>query len=444
MRRLGSLTAASPAALALGCAIPFIFLHPHYQPHLAVGQVDIYLTDLAILGAVLVALADGRRRGFAPLRAGRSIWPWLAAFLALLLLSLLWARSSDHAYSLGHHAVSALKFVEYASLAPATALTVRRPEDRQAFYWAVALWTAFLVLVAALQFLGLVDEFAGRRPIQREPSYIGIHDLGALAGGSLAFLLAGIAIPPAAADFVVAGVAGACGVALAAALDAVGGVIAAAVAIWALARRRGPVGVRRTLAIAVICAVVTVAAVTLRSSAIVSFLRFLGVERNNVATSGQVQSYSQRVLLGYIGIKIWIDHPLFGAGWQESHEPHSFEPALPSARRRFRSQPAYAFPSRAHKWGVQNGVIQTLADLGVVGLVLLAGTFVASFRLLIRIARRGRPSLAREALLTAGWLLVALATFTGTGLLPGTGVDAQLWIGLGLTAALNYSLHAAP
>jgi hypothetical protein len=440
---LRRLREASPAALVVACAVPFVFLHPHYQPHVAFGRVDVDLSDLAILAAALAALWDGFRRGWEPLRAGRSIWPWAAGFLILLLVSLGWARYEDHHYALGNHLVSALKFCEYAALAPAAALALRTRADRRAFYWAVALWTAFLALIAALQFLGLVDEFQGRRPEQREPSYIGIHDLGALAGGALSFLFAALVIPPARARELVAGIAGGFGVALAAALDAVGGMIVAAAAIWGLARSRGPVSLRRTLALAGACALVTLGAVTLRSSSIVSFFRFLGIKPNNAQTSGHVQTYAQRILLSYIGVEIWLKHPVVGAGWQESHEPHSFEPVLPAAHRHFHSQPAYAFPSRDHEWGVQNGVVQTLADLGVVGLLLLAATFAAAFRLLVRVLRRGPPDDARESLAVVGWLIVGIAVFTGTGLLPGLAVDAQLWLGVGLAAALNHSLTRA-
>ena len=434
---------ASPAALVVACAVPFVFLHPHYQPHVAFGQVDVDLSDLAILAAFLAGAWDGRRRGWEPLRAGSSIWPWAAAFLVLLLLSLGWARYEDHHYSLSHHLVSALKFCEYAALAPAAALALRTRDDRRVFYWAVALWAAFLVLIAALQFLGAVSEFRGKRPEQREPSYIGIHDLGAFAGGALAFLFASIVLPPTRARELVSGIAGGLGVALAAALDAVGGMIVSAAAIWGLARTRSRISLRRTLVLAGVCAVVTLAAVTLRSSAIVSFLRFLGIKPNNAQTSGHVQTYAQRILLSYIGIEIWLKHPVVGAGWQESHEPHSFEPVLPAAHRHFHSQPAYAFPSPAHEWGVQNGIVQTLADLGVVGLLLLAITFGAAFRLLVRVARRGPPDDAREALAVVGWLVLGVAVFTGTGLLPGLAVDAQVWLGLGLAAALHHSLTQA-
>lgn len=441
MRRLRILLGdASPAALVLACAVPLIFLHKTYQPHVSVGRVDADLSDLAILAAALAAVWDARVRGIAPLRAGRSIWPWLAAYLAMLVLSLGWARYSDHGYDVANHLVSATKYVEYAVLAPVAALSLRRAADRRAFLWSVALWTAFLSLIAVLQFLGVVNEFDGRRPVQREPSYIGIHDLGALAGGALAFLFAAVVLPPVRRRTLLAGVAGGVGVALAAAFDAVGGMIASAVALFAVARLRLSVPARRVFVLAGICIVVALAAVTLRSSSIVSFFRFLGIKQNNAATSEHVQSYAQRVLLSYIGIEIWFKHPIVGAGFEESAEPHSFDPILPAAHRHFRTQPDYAFPSPAHKWGVQNGIVQTLADLGIVGLILLALSFVAAFRLLVRVARRGPPDVAREALLTIGWLIVAIAVFTGVGVFPGLGVDAQLWLGLGLTAALNFSL----
>ena len=70
MRRLRE---ASPAALVVACAVPFVFLHPHYQPHVDFGQVDVDLTDLAILAAALAALWDGFRRGWEPLRAGLTL-----------------------------------------------------------------------------------------------------------------------------------------------------------------------------------------------------------------------------------------------------------------------------------------------------------------------------------------------------------------------------------
>ncbi len=58
---------------------------------------------------------------------------------------------------------------------------------------------------------------------------------------------------------------------------------------------------------------------------------------------------------------------------------------LAAARRRF-NQPAEAFPSPAHRWGVQNAYVQSLADLGILGLVAFLAALLVPRRLA---ARRG-------------------------------------------------------
>jgi hypothetical protein len=58
----------------------------------------------------------------------------------------------------------------------------------------------------------------------------------------------------------------------------------------------------------------------------------------------------------------------------------------------------------------------------------------------VRVAARGPPALLWSALVGTGWLLFALAVFTGSGLLPGIPVDALLWLAIGLSVALHNSL----
>ena len=434
---------ASPAAVVLALAVPFIFLHPHYQPSASVGPVTADLTDLAILAAVVAACVSGVRDGFAPLRNARLVWIPLVAFNALILLSVLWARHLDPAYGLKDHAVSASKFVEYAFLAAATPLALRRERDRRVFLYAVLAWSAFLTLIALLQFLGVVNEFKGRRPQQREPSYIGVHDLGAFSGAALSIGFASILLGLHRRRGAWGSVTGALGLALAAALDSVGGMVVTAVAAYALARRRAPVALGRVAAVVGICLVVSVAAVTLRGSAIKSFLRFLGVSPATQTDKDKIQTYAQRTLLAYIGLEIWIHHPVLGVGWQESELPHSFTPYLPGAHRRFPNAAPQAFPSQAHHWGVQNGIVQTLSDLGIVGGLILLALVVATATLLVRVAARGPPELLWGAIVAAGWLLFALAVFTGSGLLPGIPVDALLWLAVGLAVSLHNSLAHA-
>lgn len=438
MRRLRE---ASPAALVVACAVPFIFLHPHYQAHASFGQVDVDFSDVAILAVVCAGAWSGLRGGWRPLAAGVWVWLFAVAFLGLLVASVAWAHAADPSYSVSANLVSAAKFVEYAVLAPAVALTLRRPEDRRALYWAVALWAVVVTAIAVLQFVGVLDQFRGNHPVDREPSYLGEHDFAAFSGAALSLAMASLLLGGRRRLALTGGIAGGLGLALAAALDALGGVCVSAAALWVLARRRARVAAARTAYLVAVVALVAVATFALRGHAVESFMRFLGVRQSTEATSGHVQTWSQRVLLGYVGVEIWLHHPVAGVGWQESKRPHAFDPYLAGARKHFASkQPPEAFPSPEHMWGVQNGVIQTLAELGVIGLALLAALVVAVLRLVVRVAGRGPPELAWEALVVCGWVVVGLAVFTGTGLIPGVTVDAQLWLGVGLAVGLNDSL----
>ena len=89
--------------------------------------------------------------------------------------------------------VTAAKFCEYALLAPSLVLLLRRAEDALPLLWSIAAWSAAAAAWALLQFAGVVDEFNGKRPLQREPSFVGIHDLAALSGAALVVALAVVA-----------------------------------------------------------------------------------------------------------------------------------------------------------------------------------------------------------------------------------------------------------
>ena len=417
--------------LAIAAAVPLILLHKQYQPSVTLGAVDVTAADVAIAVVVVLAVRSAQREGTDPLRPARSVWIVLALFLAWLVASLLWARHVDPDYAFGSHVVSAGKFVEYALLAPAVPLLLRRADDLVAPFCALLAWSGFLTLIAALQFVGVVDEFEGRRPLQREPSYVGVHELGAVSGVVLVTAFVAIVLGRRRRSGVAATLAGGIGIALAAALDSIGGIAAAAATVWVLARNRAPVPGRRTIVLVALVLAVAGAAVSLRGSAVTAFLEFVGVRKQDEDTRTHVQSYAHRTLLGYIGVRIWLDHPVIGAGWQESMEPASFTPHLDEAHARFPDEPAEAFPSAEHRWGVQNGVIQALADLGVVGLALLLGTLAAAARLAARAVDR-----ATEAALAAlGGLWVSFAVFTGVGLLAGSPIDALLWLMVGLAAA---------
>lgn len=440
---LASLRRSDAGALVLAAAVPLLFLHGHYQPHVGLGRVDVDLSDLAVLAVVVAALLRGRPGA---LRGARAVWAAWAALLVWIAFATVYGKLLHPAYPFGTHAVSALKFGEYALLAPAVPLLLagaRRPWLPLA---AAVAWSVAMSAVGVLQFLGVVAEFEGLRPGQREPSYVGIHEWAAFSGSVLVLALAAIALRLRAdrRAAVAAGIAGGLGVAIAAALDSVGALALSAVILWGVGLRRAAIGARRTLAVAGIVVVVGLAAVVLRASTIQAFLRFVGVEQPNRQTTTHVQSYAHRTLLAYVGYRIWLAHPILGVGWQGSFDRYAYRPVLSAAHRRFPAEPEEAFPSPAHPWGVQNAVVQALADLGPVGLVLFLAVFAVPFAAALRVALRGPPGLTAPATLSACWLVFALAVFAGSGLVTGDSPDALLWLAVGSAATVAAAAGSVP
>src|SRR5262249_51354521 len=80
----------SAGPLLLAVAVPFVFLHVHYQPDLgfSVGgtRVDVTLSDLAVLAVALAGLAAIVTAGLAPLRRGLPVWLTGAVLLVVVLV----------------------------------------------------------------------------------------------------------------------------------------------------------------------------------------------------------------------------------------------------------------------------------------------------------------------------------------------------------------------
>src|SRR5919198_4679691 len=106
--------------IALALAVPFLFLHIKYQPGVRVPlgstHLGLELSDLAVLIVAALALREGLRAGFAPLRPALALW---IASLALVLWIVVRSESLTHL-------VTATKFSEYALLAVSAPLILRR------------------------------------------------------------------------------------------------------------------------------------------------------------------------------------------------------------------------------------------------------------------------------------------------------------------------------
>jgi hypothetical protein len=407
----------------LALALPPLFLHVEYQPGvtLDVGstRVGIELSDVAVAAVVAAAIWAARRDGRARLRPGLPLWIAAGALAAWVLAATLYGPLVLDPYPVVENLVTAATFVEYALLAVAVPLLVRRRDDLRTPLLVLVAWSALASVVGLAQFLG-ADVFDAWNAGLRQPAFLGHNDFAALSGaaytlGLAALVRGGVPVDRRVAWSAVA--SGAVGLVLSAAIAAVIG-MALAIAALAVLGRSAPKRVGLAAALSV---VVAAGVLVLRSGDVADFLRF--AQDESAANAADVETYSQRTLLAYIGWRIFLDHPVVGVGWQGSSEPAAFEPQLAEARARFPDTAPLAFPSREHPYGVQNTYVQALADLGVIGFALLGAVLVIGIVLGLR-----SPPLGLL------WLLVAVGLWGAQGLVTGIPLAALTWLALGLAA----------
>ena len=433
----------SRGAVLLALSLFLIFRHASYDPTLSVDfsstTLDVGMADLGVLlavGAACVEIARGR-----PLPPGRRRWVlWSGAALCTwIIIATLYGPQVSSGYPLAASLVSAATFAEYALLALAGAILIRTRADAFAVIGAFVLLGAAAAFWGSLQFLGLVNEFEGRRPLQREVSFLGNHDFAAVGGATLGVTFAVLAGGMRGRWVTLAwigAIAGAIGVILGAAITTSAAVLLCAVIAIAIGRARRLLTGKRTIVIVLLAIATLLGSVSLRSGDIGNFFRFLGVRENQEQEGTKVETYSQRTVLSYIGVRIFLDNPLLGVGWQGNLLEESYGPYLDDARRAFPDVSEEALPSPEHPWGIQNAYIQAAADLGIVGLVLLLVTVVGAIAVAGAAAVRGPPANAGLALVTLFALIVSAFEWAALGLIPGIPVTALFWLALGAAIAL--------
>ena len=430
----------SRGAVVLAAAVPFLFVHERFQPDLSLGvqstTVDIRLSDVAVLVVVVAAVLAARRVGFSRLRPANLLWLSGTALLVWLAFEALRPVSLDDD-QFAAHLVSFLKLMEYALIAVAVPLLIRRAQDLRIILGALVLWSAVASAVAVAQFFGL-DVFDAWNAGWRQPSFLGHHDLAALSaiavGVAAVGIVAGRQRLPVSGLFATALVAGVLGVVIAGSIAAAGGFALGAIAVTLAARARFAPSARQLLALAAVVLAVAGGVTAVRGDALADFLRFLGVRGDEPPVG--VETYSQRTVLAYIGVRIFRDHPIVGVGWQRSARPDVFEPYVDDARRRFPDVVDLAFPAPGREWGVQNFYVQMLADAGVVGLALLLAVGAIGLSLAWRTVRHAATPWAVGAGLTALCALLTLAgEWASLGIVPGIPLQAATSLMLGLAAA---------
>lgn len=433
-------SSCSREALVLALCTPLLCIHERYDPNLVSSAgsaaVTITLSDVAALIVVLAAINAARRLGIEPLRRGGLT---LAASLALIAAVLLWTAFGPEltdGYPFAHSVVSAAKFAEYGLFVLAVPLIVRRRGDALVVAAVLALVAAAASIGGILQIIGLLGNLDNVPAGRRMPSFLGYHDFSALSGMVLGLALAVIAsgswsrLKPLT---VVAAAAGVIGVVISGAMATVLALLLGGVILGVYMVVRCTFSLARVLAVGGLLVVMLAGALTLRAGDVANYIGFLD---RTQTTSANVETYSQRTVLAYIGWEIFRAHPVTGVGWQASELPANFGPHLVAARDRFPEVPAAAFPSDSRHWGVQNAYIQAAADMGLVGLLVLLLTVGSAFA---RSAWRGLrgsapPDPLAPALAVA--ILVGAAVWAALGLVPGVPATALLWLAIGGAVAL--------
>jgi O-antigen ligase len=428
-RATTALADVSTETLVLAAGLPILFIHVRYQPkfHIALSStsVGVELSDFVVLAIVIAAIVAGVRRGFAPLRRGAALWIAAALYFAWIAIELAIPQGTA-GYPTAKHSVTAAKLVEYAFLAPAVVLILRNRIELRLVLYVVAAWSVLASAVGLVQFFG-ANIFVSGATGGRQLSFLGFHDFASLSAAALLLGAATFVLPRLELDRRpgwAALVAGCIGVILSAALAAVIGIAIASAALALLALSRRELPVRGIVVAAVAVAIALLGAVAMRGN---DLGRYFGLEKDK-HPAADVESYAHRTVLAYIGYRIWRDNPIAGVGFEASNDPSRYLRYVPAAKQRYPHEPALAFPTETRRYGVQNFYVQHLADLGVVGLLLLAALYVAALGLALRRLQ------STGAVIGLLWTLVVVGLWIAQGIVAGLPLDALTWVSFGLAA----------
>lgn len=380
---------------------------------LAGTTLSITPTDVLLAATAVLALL--RLRGRRPL-PGRSTMLAVAAFAALVLLSAL----PNGAVAV----VAAAKLIELGALVLGAAAFLDTGERLRALFLVLVTFTAVAVC------WGLIGFVTGDR--SRQASFMGEHDLAALATIAIAIGLARVhgrrGFPGALA--VVGIAAGTLGVVLGAALASLLGVYLAAAAITYVAYRRRELRWAAAAATIAVAAVATAGTLALRQGDLGFIQSWFGPPAE---TPGQyAASWSQRLIFVYVGGRVFLDNPVVGTGWHGVLPPEDFAQYLPDARERFSDQPPHYFPPEDGAFIPQQTYDQLLFQLGLLGaaVFLLLAVLAA-----LRAARAAGRRLADAAYMPLAWLASLAGVLAGAALFGGSPLAAIFWLTLGVVAA---------
>jgi O-antigen ligase len=420
----GRFGVADSAVVVVAMTLPLLLLRPDHLPLLASGaDVDLRPSDVGIVAVVAVAAAGSVRHTSSLLAARR--WLWLAPFLALLL------GSAATVPDVGRVTVAVMKIIEYAVFGAALTLLLRNRRDIR------VLFATLGGCAGALGILGAAELAQERRLGVRAESLIGADPLGLLGAVTLTVALTApglVGSRVARFGMVASGLL--CVVVSASMSAAVGLLLALG---FAAARRLGPFALLRTASLA------TLAVLTLGLGGVLVAARWSDVDAAFDQVNGSPAhprpggSFVQRAMFADFGARIWLDHPVYGVGFQQSRRLEQWGPYLASVRDDFPALSPTYFPTVPGMhfgqppsntgFGLHNAYSQLLAETGIVGLLLF----------LVGVAAIGAAALRRagqsELACTGGLLvLVVLGGLTRNELFGGLPETTLMVVALALAA----------
>lgn len=347
---------------------------------LGIGVID--LTPLDVLyAALLIAVAIdflGRSSTGQTTTSGvdigqRALW----LFVVLLGLGILGIYRRNPAEA-GDSLVSWIRLVQTATLISLIPAVVKTRDHVASMMRVVALG-GFVSLVLALN--GLTAARDAVSGAERAGTFVSSNSVGLLAAVLLVLVLHS-PVPSVRWQRVALGA-----VAIAALISSksIGSLIAFAVVLtiggFHSRRPLGPVREHTLLMLIlrVLCVSVVVIdlALVLRPESLPGRLEFAS------------SSTMHRVLVGVAGLEMFQQHPLLGVGWQQSSNPEFIGDATinRALRHRFPNANPRLFPD-VSATSVHNFYIQTLAEAGIVGIVLLLWALMIAFGRIRSLVRR--------------------------------------------------------
>jgi O-antigen ligase len=383
-------------------------------PSVDLGPASITPADVGL--AVTTVLAIPRLRERWARLPSRALLVAAAAFAAAIALSSL-ANGSEAIVAAG-------KLVALAGL---TLGAVAFVDTRDRLRALLAVVVVFATVAAAW---GAYEFAAGT--LARQGSFVGEHDLAAIATAALAVGLARVfgrrgSPDPLALAALAAGVVG---VVLGASLAGVIGVYLVAAVTLAVALRRRELRPAAVAATAAVAAAATLGTLALRQGELGFIQSWFGPPPSREGE--YAGSWSQRLIFAYVGGRIFLDNPVLGTGWHGLLPPEEFAQYLPDARNRFDDQPAHYFPPENGELIPQQAYDQVLYELGLVGALL----FLALAALAVRRAKGAVRSRAPDAAYVPGaWIGAVAGALAGAAFFGGSPLTALFWLTLGLVAA---------